>query len=211
MTDASPKTARRIAVAHPDGLHRCPWPGQDAAYLAYHDEEWGVPEFDSRALFEKLLLDGFQAGLSWISILRKRENFRAAFDGFDPEKIAAYDATKVESLMADAGIIRNRAKITGAVVSAGLYLDLEATKGFSSTIWDFVDGRPIVNHFRAMEEVPAATPLSEKLSKDLKKRGFKFCGPTIIYAFMQAVGMVNDHLVDCHRHTACQAYNRGEP
>ena len=211
MTDASPKTAGRIAVAHPDGLHRCPWPGHDAAYLAYHDDEWGVPEFDSRALFEKLLLDGFQAGLSWISILRKRENFRAAFDSFDPEKIAAYDATKVESLMADAGIIRNRAKITGAVVSAGLYLDLEATKGFSSTIWDFVDGRPIVNHFRAMEEVPAATPLSEKLSKDLKKRGFKFCGPTIIYAFMQAVGMVNDHLVDCHRHTACQAYHRGEP
>ena len=202
-------TARRIAVAHPDGLHRCPWPGQDAAYLAYHDEEWGVPEYDSRALFEKLLLDGFQAGLSWISILRKRENFRAAFDGFDPEKIAAYDATKVESLMADAGIIRNRAKITGAIVSARLYLELEATQGFSSFIWDYVDGRPIVNHFRAMEEVPAATPLSEKLSKDLKKRGFKFCGPTIIYAFMQAVGMVNDHLVDCHRHTACQAAHRG--
>jgi DNA-3-methyladenine glycosylase I len=202
-------TARRIAVAHPDGLYRCPWPGQDAAYLAYHDEEWGVPEFDSRGLFEKLLLDGFQAGLSWISILRKRENFRAAFDGFDPEKIAAYDSAKVESLMADAGIIRNRAKITGAVVSARLYLEIEATRGFSSTLWDFVDGRPIVNHFRAMEEVPAATPLSEKLSRDFKKRGFKFCGPTIIYAFMQAVGMVNDHLVDCHRHPACQASHRG--
>jgi DNA-3-methyladenine glycosylase I len=208
MTDT---TARRIAVAHPDGLHRCPWPGRDTAYLAYHDEEWGVLEYDSRALFEKLLLDGFQAGLSWISILRKRENFRAAFDGFDPEKIAAYDAAKVESLMANAGIIRNRAKITGAVVSARLYLDLEATQGFSSTLWDFVDGRPIVNHFRAMEEVPAATPLSEKLSRDLKKRGFKFCGPTIIYAFMQAVGMVNDHLVDCHRHAACQASHRSEP
>ena len=209
MTDASPKPARRIAVAHSDGLLRCPWPGQDAAYLAYHDDEWGVPEWDSRALFEKLLLDGFQAGLSWISILRKRENFRAAFDGFDPEKIAAFDAAKVESLMADAGIIRNRAKITGAVVSARLYLELEAAQGFSSTLWDFVDGRPIVNHFRAMDEVPAATPLSEKLSRDLKKRGFKFCGPTIIYAFMQAVGMVNDHLVDCHRQSACQASHRG--
>ena len=131
MTDA-PSKIERIAVAHPDGLHRCPWPGQDAAYLAYHDEEWGVPERDSRALFEKLLLDGFQAGLSWISILRKRENFRAAFDGFDPGKIAAYDAAKVESLMADAGIIRNRAKIAGAVVSARLYLEIEATQGFSS-------------------------------------------------------------------------------
>jgi DNA-3-methyladenine glycosylase I len=208
MIDA-PSRIERIAVAHPDGLYRCPWPGRDAAYLAYHDEEWGVPEFDSRALFEKLLLDGFQAGLSWISILRKRENFRAAFDGFDPGKIAAYDAAKVESLMADAGIIRNRAKITGAVVSARLYLDIEATQGFSNYLWDFVDGRPIVNHYWAMGEAPAATPLSEKLSRDLKRRGFKFCGPTIIYAFMQAVGMVNDHLVDCHRHTACQASHRG--
>ena len=155
MTDT---TARQLAVAHPDGHHRCPWPGQDAAYLAYHDDEWGVPEFDSRALFEKLLLDGFQAGLSWISILRKRENFRVAFDGFDPETIAAYDSAKVERLMADAGIIRNRAKITGAVFSARLYLDLEANQGFSNYLWDFVDGRPIVNHFRAMEEVPAPRP-----------------------------------------------------
>lgn len=206
MTDTPPE---RIAVAYSDGRRRCPWPGQDAAYLAYHDEEWGGPEFESRALFEKLLLDGFQAGLSWISILRKRENFRAAFDNFDPGKIAAYDNAKVESLMADAGIIRNRAKITSAVVSARLYLDIEATQGFSNYLWDFVDGRPLVNHFRAMEQVPAATPLSEKLSKDLKKRGFKFCGPTIIYAFMQAVGMVNDHLVDCHRHAACQLSPRG--
>ncbi len=191
-------------MAHPDGLHRCPWPGQDAAYLAYHDDEWGVPEFDSRALFEKLLLDGFQAGLSWISILRKRENFRAAFDRFDPQDIAAYDAAKVESLMQDAGIIRNRAKIVGAIASARLYLDIEAKQGFSNYLWDFVDGRTTVNHFRAMAEVPAATPLSEKMAKDLKRRGFKFCGPTIVYAFMQAVGMVNDHLVDCHRHEACQ-------
>ena len=195
---------KRIAIAHPDGLSRCPWPGHDPAYLAYHDEEWGAPECDSRALFEKLLLDGFQAGLSWISILRKRDNFRAAFDQFDPLKIAEYDAAKVESLMQDAGIVRNRAKIQGAVASARLYLDIEAKQGFANYLWDFVDGRPIVNAFRAMEEVPALTPISEKLARDLKARGFKFCGPTIIYAFMQAVGMVNDHLVDCHRHEACR-------
>ncbi len=201
--------AKRIALAHPDGLHRCPWPGRDVAYLAYHDEEWGVPEFDSRALFEKLLLDGFQAGLSWISILRKRENFRAAFDHFDPQKIAAYDAAKVERLMQDAGIIRNRAKITGAIASARLYLEIEAKQGFANYLWDFVDGRTTVNHFRSMGQVPAQTPLSEKMASDLKRRGFKFCGPTIIYAFMQAVGMVNDHLVDCHRHAACEALSSG--
>jgi DNA-3-methyladenine glycosylase I len=207
MTDAP----KRIVLNHADGRRRCPWPGHDPAYLAYHDEEWGVPERDSRALFEKLLLDGFQAGLSWISILRKRDNFRTAFDGFDPEKIAAYDAAKVERLMQDAGIVRNRAKILGAVGAARLYLDIEATQGFSNYIWDFVDGRPIVNAFRALEEVPASTEISSKLARDLKQRGFKFCGPTIIYAFMQAVGMVNDHLVDCHRYEACQeAYkNRG--
>ena len=201
MTDVS----KRIALAHPDGLHRCPWPGHDPAYLAYHDEEWGAPEFDSRALFEKLVLDGFQAGLSWIAILRKRENFRAAFDGFDPLKIAAYDAVKVEGLMQDAGIVRNRAKIVAAVNAARLYLDIEANKGFANYIWDFVDGRPVVHRFRAMEEVPALTDASEKMARVLKQRGFKFCGPTIVYAFMQAVGMVNDHLVDCHRHEACQA------
>jgi DNA-3-methyladenine glycosylase I len=196
---------KRIALAHPDGRTRCPWPGHDPAYLAYHDEEWGVPEFDSRALFEKLLLDGFQAGLSWISILRKRDNFRAAFDRFDPRKIAAYDEAKIESLMQDAGIIRNRAKIVGALSAARLYLDIEAKQGFSNYIWDFVDGRPVVHRYRSMEEVPALTETSEKMARDLKQRGFKFCGPTIVYAFMQAVGMVNDHLVDCHRHEACQA------
>jgi DNA-3-methyladenine glycosylase I len=200
MTDAP----KRIVTKHPDGLHRCPWPGHDPDYLAYHDEEWGVAEFDSRALFEKLLLDGFQAGLSWISILRKRENFRAAFDQFDPRKIAAYDDAKIERLMQDAGIVRNRAKIVGAISSARLYLDIEADKGFSNTLWDFVEGRPIVNRFRAMEEVPALTEISTKMARDLKQRGFKFCGPTIVYAFMQAVGMVNDHLVDCHRHESCQ-------
>ncbi|WP_294535099.1 DNA-3-methyladenine glycosylase I [uncultured Rhodoblastus sp.] len=205
MTDAP----KRIVREHPDGLHRCPWPGCDPAYLAYHDEEWGVAEFDSRALFEKLLLDGFQAGLSWISILRKRDNFRAAFDGFDARKIAAYDEAKIALLMQDAGIVRNRAKILGAVGAARLYLDIEADRGFSGYIWDFVEGRPIVNAFRAMEEVPALTETSQKMARDLKQRGFKFCGPTIVYAFMQAVGMVNDHLVDCHRHEACQlAYQK---
>ena len=164
---------------------------------------------NSRALFEKLILDGFQAGLSWISILRKRENFRRVFDGFDPERIAAYDAAKIESLMGDAGIIRNRAKIAGTVTSARLYLDIEAKQGFSSFLWDFVDGRPVVNGFRALEEVPAQTPVSLAMARELKQRGFKFCGPTIIYAFMQAVGMVNDHLVGCHCHEACQlAYKK---
>ncbi|MCI4677471.1 DNA-3-methyladenine glycosylase I [Rhodoblastus acidophilus] len=199
--------AKRLAILHPDGKRRCPWPGQDAAYVAYHDDEWGVPEFDSRALFEKLMLDGFQAGLSWIAILRKRDNFRRAFAGFDPEKIAAFDVAKIESLMLDPGIVRNRAKIEGAVASARLYLDIEAGQGFSRYLWDFVDGRPIVNSFRALDEVPAKTDVSERMARDLKTRGFKFCGPTIVYAFMQAVGMVNDHLVDCHRHEACQRTN----
>jgi DNA-3-methyladenine glycosylase I len=198
------ESPRRIAIPYPDGKARCPWPGQDAAYVAYHDDEWGVPEFDSRALFEKLILDGFQAGLSWISILRKRDNFRRAFAEFDPERIARFDQAKIESLMGDAGIIRNRAKISGAVTSARLYLDIEAKQGFSDYLWDFVEGRPVVNAFRALDEVPAWTPASEKLARDLKARGFKFCGPTIVYAFMQAVGMVNDHLVGCHCHEACQ-------
>jgi DNA-3-methyladenine glycosylase I len=196
--------AKRLAILHPDGKRRCPWPGQDAVYVAYHDDEWGVPEFDSRALFEKLVLDGFQAGLSWIAILRKRDNFRRAFAGFDPERIAAFDAAKIESLMLDPGIVRNRAKIEGAVASARVYLDIEAGQGFSHYLWDFVDGRPIVNSFRALDEVPAKTDVSERMARDLKRRGFKFCGPTIVYAFMQAVGMANDHLVDCHRHEACQ-------
>ena len=192
------------AIRHSDGKWRCPWPGADETYVAYHDDEWGVPEFGSRALFEKLVLDGFQAGLSWIAILRKRDNFRRAFVGFDPEKIAAFDAAKIESLMRDPRIVRNRAKIEGAVASARAYLDIEAKRGFSPYLWDFVDGRPVMNAFRSLNEVPTRTPVSERLAKDLKSRGFKFCGPTIAYAFMQAVGMVNDHLVDCHRHEACQ-------
>ena len=192
------------ASPHPDGLHRCPWPGQDPLYLAYHDEEWGVPEFDDRALYEKLVLDGFQAGLSWIIILRKRENFRRAFDGFEPQKIARYTPKRVERLMQDAGIVRNRAKIEGAVLSARAYLDvMEKGSGFSDLLWDFLDGRPKINRLRSISQVPAETELSRKISKELAARGFKFCGPTIVYAFMQAVGMVNDHLVKCHRHSAC--------
>jgi DNA-3-methyladenine glycosylase I len=192
------------AVLHADGLQRCPWPRQDPLYVAYHDEEWGVPEYDDRALYEKLVLDGFQAGLSWITILRKRENFRRAFDDFDPEKIARYPKRKIERLMGDAGIVRNRAKIAGAVGSARAFIKImESGPGFSALLWDFLDGRPKLNNFREPKQVPAETALSRKMSKELIGRGFKFVGPTIVYAFMQAVGMVNDHLVTCHRHAAC--------
>jgi DNA-3-methyladenine glycosylase I len=196
-------------LLHDDGLARCPWPKLDPLYVAYHDEEWGVPEYDDRALYEKLVLDGFQAGLSWITILRKRENFRRAFDDFQPEKIARYTPNKIERLMQDAGIVRNRAKIEGAVGSAKAWLKImESTPGFSRLLWDYLDGRPKVNRFASMKQVPAETPLSLKISKDLASRGFKFCGPTIVYAFMQAVGMVNDHLVKCHRHAACAKTKR---
>jgi DNA-3-methyladenine glycosylase I len=186
-----------------DGLVRCPWPGQDPLYVAYHDEEWGTPEFDDRALYEKLMLDGFQAGLSWITILRKRENFRRAFDDFAPERIARYDKRRVAALMNDVGIVRNRLKIEGAVLSARAYLEImEKGPGFSRLLWDFLDGKPKINRFRSVSQVPAETELSRRISKELARRGFKFCGPTIVYAFMQAVGMVNDHLVKCHRHDA---------
>ena len=194
------------AALHPDGLHRCPWPKQDPLYVAYHDDEWGVPEYDDRALYEKLVLDGFQAGLSWITILRKRDNFRRAFDGFDPHKIARYDKRKVARLMQDAGIVRNQMKIDGAVLSARAWLTLmEKGPGFSALLWDFVDGKPKVNNFRSTKQVPEETAISRAVSKELAARGFKFVGPTIVYAFMQAVGMVNDHLVKCHRHQACCA------
>ena len=186
-----------------DGLRRCVWCGTDPLYMAYHDREWGVPEHDDRALYEKLVLDGFQAGLSWITILRKRDNFRRAFSEFEPAKIARYDKKKIASLMKDTGIVRNKMKIAGAVASARAWLDMqEKGPGFSAFLWDFTDGKPIVNRFRQRRQVPAETPLSRKISKELKEKGFKFCGPTIVYAFMQAVGMVNDHIVDCHRHKA---------
>jgi DNA-3-methyladenine glycosylase I len=168
-----------------------------------------VPERDDRALYEKLVLDGFQAGLSWITILRKREAFRSAFDGFDPERIARSTNKKVEALMRDEGIVRNRAKIEGAIASARAWLQMtEQGAGFGAYLWGFVDGEPIVNRYRAITEVPTETELSRAIAKDLKTRGFKFCGPTIVYAFMQATGMVNDHLTSCHRHAACARLGR---
>ena len=185
---------------------RCAWPGENRLYIAYHDEEWGVPEFDDRALFEKLVLDGFQAGLSWITILRKREAFRAAFAGFEPARIARFGAADVERLMADAGIVRNRAKIEAAIANARAWLDMQsAGPGFAHHLWRFVDGRPVQNSFVALADLPAESPASRAMSKDLKERGFRFCGPTIVYAFMQAVGMVNDHVVTCFRHGECAA------
>ena len=188
---------------HTDGLYRCGWAGVDPLYVAYHDEEWGVPEYDPRALYEKLMLDGFQAGLSWITILRKRENFRRAFDGFVPDRIARYGTKKIETLMQDAGIVRNRAKIEGAVASARAYLDImDKGPGFSELLWTFVEGRPKINRFRSHSQIPNETPVSRAISKELASRGFKFVGPTIVYAFMQAVGMVNDHVVKCYRHAA---------
>ncbi len=193
-----------IAISHPDGLTRCPWPKLDPLYVAYHDDEWGVPEFDDRALYEKLVLDGFQAGLSWITILRKRDNFRRAFSEFQPEKIARYTPKKVERLMQDEGIVRNRMKIEGTVLSARAWLNImDKGPGFSRLLWDFVDGKPKINSYRSTKQIPAENAVSQKMSKELASRGFKFCGPTIVYAFMQAVGMVNDHLVSCHRHAAC--------
>ncbi|MBL8789264.1 MAG: DNA-3-methyladenine glycosylase I [Rhizobiales bacterium] len=190
---------------HTDGKYRCPWCGTDELYVHYHDTDWGVPEYDSRALFEKLILDGFQAGLSWITILRKRENFRAAFDGFDPERIAGYDGRKIEALMADTGIVRNRLKIEAAITSAQAYLRID---DFSGHLWGFIDGKPVQNRVTSLKQVPAETPLAQKISKDLKKRGFRFVGPTIVYAFMQACGLVNDHLVQCHRHEAVKKLAR---
>ena len=191
------------AIASADAPVRCPWPRDDELYVRYHDEEWGVPEYDDRALYEKLVLDGFQAGLSWITILRKRENFRRAFDDFVPEKIARYRAARIERLMRDAGIVRNRAKIEGAVLSARAWIEvMEKGPGFSRLLWDFLDGKPKVNRFRTIQQIPAQTATSRAMSKELAARGFKFCGPTIVYAFMQAVGMVNDHLITCHRHEA---------
>lgn len=181
-------------------MERCAWCGSDPVYVAYHDQEWGVPESDSRALWEKLVLDGFQAGLSWITILRKRDAFRAAFQGFDPARIAGWGEADVARLLADPGIVRSRAKIEATIGNARAWLAIEARDGFDRFLWRHVDGAPLQNHFRSMAEVPAQTPLSERISKDLKQAGFRFTGPTITYAFMQAVGMVNDHVVTCHRH-----------
>ena len=195
-------------IEHPDGKSRCPWPGVDPLYVAYHDHDWGVPEYEDRALFEKLILDGFQAGLSWITILRKRENFRASFDGFDAEMIVRYAPEKIESLVVDAGIIRHRGKIESTVKSARAYLDIQAKQGFANYLWDFTDGRVIQNTPRNMADIKTETEISKRMSKDLKAKGFNFCGPTIIHAFMQAVGMVNDHLVGCFRHEEVKLLER---
>jgi DNA-3-methyladenine glycosylase I len=184
---------------------RCHWPGEDPLYVAYHDSEWGVPEYDSRALYEKLVLDGFQAGLSWITILRKRENFRKAFHNFEPQKIARYGARDLDRLLKNDGIIRSRAKIEAAVKGAKLWLEIEEKEpgGFRELIWKHVGGKPKVNTFKSRDKVPAQTEMSEGLAKELKQRGFNFCGPVIVYAFAQATGLVNDHLVGCFRHEEC--------
>ena len=180
---------------------RCAWAGSDPLYIAYHDEEWGVPLHDDQRLFEMLILEGAQAGLSWITILRKREAYRKAFDGFDARDIARYGAARIERLMNDEGIVRNRLKIEGAVKNAKAFLEVQREFGsFDRYIWQFVGGRPKQNSRRSLQEVPASTPQSDAMSRDLKKRGFTFVGSTICYAFMQATGMVNDHVVQCFRH-----------
>ncbi len=179
---------------------RCDWVGHEPIYKAYHDTEWGVPEYDSRALWEKLILDGFQAGLSWITILKKRDNFRAAFAGFDPDVIALWGEPEVTRLLSDPGIIRHRGKIEATIKNACAWQRIEAEQGFDTYLWNYLGGEPLQNTWQSMADVPAHTPLSNAISKDLKKRGFTFCGPTIVYAFMQACGLVNDHLVTCPRH-----------
>lgn len=192
-----------------DVTNRCSWCGDDPLYVQYHDEEWGVPVYDDQQLFAKLILDGAQAGLSWITILRKRKNYWAAFDQFDPEKIARYDEAKIAELLQNPGIVRNRLKVQSAVKNAQGYLDIMEKEGsFSEFLWDFVDGRPIQNSWHSLSEVPAETAKSRAMSKALKQYGFSFVGPTICYAFMQAVGMVNDHVVDCFRYAECASISK---
>jgi len=182
---------------------RCTWCGDDPLYVHYHDTDWGRPERDPRALWEKLVLDGFQAGLSWITILRKREHFRAAFQGFDPTEIAQWGEADVTRLLADPGIVRHRGKIEATIRNARAYLEIEAAEGFAPFLWSFVGGTPQQNRFTSMSQVPTQSDASVAMSKALKKRGFTFCGPTITYAFMQAVGMLNDHMITCPSHDAC--------
>lgn len=189
---------------------RCGWVGTDPIYLAYHDTEWGVPEYDSRALREKLILDGFQAGLSWITILKKRENFRHAFAAFDPDVIATWGENEVQRLLADPGIIRHRGKIEATISNARAWQVIEREEGFDRYLWNYMGGKPLQNQWATLRDVPAQTPLSREISTDLKKRDFKFCGPTIVYAFMQAVGMVNDHLITCPRHASVALLGGGK-
>lgn len=184
---------------------RCGWCGDDPFYVAYHDDEWGRPDVDSRALWEKLILDGFQAGLAWITILRKREGFRAAFDGFDPEKVARYGEKDIERLLGDAGIVRHRGKIEATIGNAQAFLKIEEREGFDRFLWQFYDFKPYQNSVETMADVPAATDISKQMSKALKAEGFRFCGPTIVYAFAQACGLVNDHLAGCPSRAACAA------
>mgnify|MGYP000105990704 CR=1 FL=1 len=189
-----------------DSHRRCAWCGNDPLYVAYHDEEWGVPEYDARALWEKLVLDGFQAGLAWITILRKREGMRDAFDGFDPVKVAAYGEADIERLLGDARIIRSRAKINSAIKGARIWLEMRDNgEDFSEWLWSFVGGAPVQNAWPAGGAQPTRTPESEAMTRALKARGFSFCGPVIVYAFMQAVGMVNDHNIECFRHGQVRA------
>lgn len=184
----------------------CPWCGDDPQYRRYHDEEWGVPVHDDRTLFEFITLEGAQAGLSWLTVLRKREHYREVFEGFDPAKVARFTPARIERLLQDPGIVRNRLKVESTVGNAKAFLAIQSEYGsFDRWLWSYVDGRPIVNHFKRFRDIPATTPLAEHLSRDLKKAGFRFVGPTIVYAFMQAVGMVNDHIVNCPRHAACAA------
>ncbi|MGO0063355.1 DNA-3-methyladenine glycosylase I [Brevibacillus fluminis] len=186
-------------------MNRCGWVTQDPLYMDYHDKEWGVPVYDDRLLFEYLNLEGAQAGLSWYTILKKRENYRKAFDNFDAEKIVAYDERKIEELLQNEGIVRNRLKVNAVIENARAFLRVQEEFGsFRDYIWSFVGGSPLINDFQSMSEVPASTPISDKMSKDLKKRGFKFVGSTICYAFMQAVGMVNDHIASCDCRAAVQ-------
>jgi DNA-3-methyladenine glycosylase I len=187
---------------------RCPWAGGDAEYQRYHDEEWGVPLTRDEALFEKLVLEGFQAGLSWITILRKRPNFRRAFDGFDAQRIARYRAMDIARLMKDDGIVRNRAKIEATIGNAKAYVRLGERTSLKAFLWNFLDDGPVLNRHRTLSDIPAETELSRRISKALKAEGFRFVGPTTLYAFMQSVGMVNDHLVGCHRHAPCAKLQR---
>ena len=193
----------------PEALEVCTWPGlTDPIYMRYHDKEWGVPKGNDRDLFEKLVLEGFQAGLSWLTILKKQDNFRRAFHNFNPEKIARYSAKDVARLMADAGIVRNRLKIEAAIDNAKAYLALRKKTSLAAFLWDFMENGPIQNRYSRMKELPAETELSRRISKGLKAEGFRFVGPTTIYAFMQASGMVNDHVIGCPRHGACANLQR---
>lgn len=192
-------------------INRCPWCGDDPLYVAYHDAEWGVALHEDRALFEFLVLEGAQAGLSWLTILKKRDHYRTAFDGFDPAKVARYDDAKIAALIADPGIVRNRLKVNAAIINARAFLALQEEFGsFDSYLWRVVDGKTIHNAWRTPAELPANTPLSDSLSKDLSQRGFKFVGSTICYSLMQAVGLINDHLVDCFRHRQLAGVSHGD-